>query len=385
MKFDDGLRLEALKDYRVLGTPDVGVFDDIAMLASRIFNAPIVLVTLIGETTQLFKGRIGTDVTEAPREHSFCEFTIRQDEPLVVRDLASDERFSKNPAVLAGIRFYCGVPVRTPEGHALGTLCLMDSKVRDIGADAIKSLQALARKVEVELEMRRRLALFEESMTAHREQQRSRDLLTAMVVHDLRGPLTSLTISAALVQPADAESKEDLRHVLEAAERMRRMLSDMLDISLYDAGQLKPRKSRLCLAELAKTVARSLTKIAAEKGQVVLLDLETSFVDADPELLERVLSNLVGNAMAHGPSNEPITLSVRSGRVEVRDNGNSISSADRERIFEALTRGEAAATNGYGLGLAFCRLAVASHGGKIGVVPNEGKGNCFFFELPLPI
>ena len=222
-------------------------------------------------------------------------------------------------------------------------------------------------------------------METQREQQRSRDLLTAMVVHDLRGPLTSLTISASLIQPADDESKEDLGHVIEAAERMRRMLSDMLDISLYDAGQLKLRKSRLCLAELTKSVARRLTKIAAEKGQVVLLDLETSQVDADPELLERVLSNLVGNAMAHGPSNEPITVSVRRGRVEVRDNGNTISSADRERIFEALTRGSGASKNGYGLGLAFCRLAVASHGGKVGIEPNAEKGNCFFFELPLPV
>ena len=385
MKFDDGLRLEALKDYRVLSTPDAGVFDDIAMLASRIFNAPIVLDTLIGETTQLFKGRIGFDLTEVPREHSFCEITIRQEDPLVVRDLSNDERFKRNPFVLGGIRFYCGVPVRTPEGHALGTLCLMDSKVRDIGEDEVRSLQALARQVEVELEMRRRIALFEESMELQREQQHSRDLLTAMVVHDLRGPLTSLTISASLVQPADDESREDLGHVVAAAEQMRRMLSDMLDISLYDAGQLKLRRSRFLLDDLSKAVARRLTKIAAEKGQIVLLDLEASPVEADPELLERVISNLVGNAIAHGPANEPITLSVRGGRVEVRDNGNTISSADRERIFEPLTRGASASTTGYGLGLAFCRLAVASHGGKIGVEPNEGKGNCFFFELPLPV
>ncbi len=385
MNFDEGLRLEALKEYRVLSTPDAGVFDDIAMLASRIFNAPIVLVTLIAETTQLFKGRIGIDVSQAPREHSFCEFTIRQEEPLVVRDLSSDERFKNNPFVVGGIRFYCGVPVRTPEGHALGTLCLMDSKVRDIGDDALKSLQALARQVEGELGMRRRLALFEESMALQRQEQRSRDLLTAMVVHDLRGPLTSLTISASLVQPADDESKEDLSHVLAAADQMRRMLSDMLDISLYEAGQLKLRKSRFCLAELSKAVARRLTKIAAEKGQVVLLDLETSFVDADPELLERVVSNLLGNAIAHGPANEPITLSVRGGRVEVKDNGNTITSPERERIFEPLTRGASASTNGYGLGLAFCRLAIASHGGKIGVEPNEEKGNRFFFELPLPV
>jgi signal transduction histidine kinase len=385
MQFDEGGRLEALRDYRVLSTPDGGVFDDIAMLASRIFSAPIVMVTLLAETNQLFKGRVGFSVNEAPREHSFCNYAIRQDDPLVVNDLSLDERFNQNPLVLGGLRFYCGVPVRTPEGHALGTLCLMDKEVREISSGELHALKALGRRVEDELEMRRRLAWVEETVVVQREQQRTRDLLTAMVVHDLRGPLTSLTLSAALVRPADDESREDLERVQEAAERMRRMLSDMLDISLYDAGKLKVRKTQFCMADLVRSVTRRLTKIASEKQQVFQLEgEERAIVEADPELLERVLSNLVGNAMAHGPSNQPIIVSVRASplRVEVRDSGKVISEPERERIFEAHTRGEAASSKGYGLGLAFCRMAVNSHGGKIGVEPNGAGGNCFFFELP---
>jgi len=131
---DERGRLEALADYRVLDTPPEPAFDNITGLASSIFRTPIALVSLVDEHRQWFKSRVGLDVAETPREISFCDHAIRADATLVVEDATRDPRFVDNPLVVGEphVRFYCGVVLRTPEGHGLGTLCLIDRVARTI-------------------------------------------------------------------------------------------------------------------------------------------------------------------------------------------------------------------------------------------------------------
>jgi signal transduction histidine kinase len=118
-------------------------------------------------------------------------------------------------------------------------------------------------------------------------------------------------------------------------------------------------------------------------------DDEAMALDADPELLTRVLENLVGNAVTYAGSAGPITIACRAKpgalTVEVRDHGPVVPAAERERVFDPLTRGSGTVSMapGHGLGLTFCRRAIEAHGGSIGVRPNpDGRGNCFFFVLP---
>ena len=151
-------RLNVLWQYEVLDTVPEELFDDLTELAARICEAPIALISLVDEKRQWFKSRIGTTVTETSRDISFCAHAIRQSDLFIVPDATKDERFFKNPLVTSDpkIRFYAGAPLITPDGYALGTLCVIDKVPRELRPDQKHALVILARHVVSQLELRRR-------------------------------------------------------------------------------------------------------------------------------------------------------------------------------------------------------------------------------------
>jgi len=154
-------RLAALMGYDVLDTLPEAAFDDIVFLASVICETPIALISLVDESRQWFKARVGFELEETSREAAFCAHAILQpEEILVVPDALKDPRFATNPLVTdaPGIRFYAGVPLNNPQGLPLGTLCTMDSVPRQLTADQARALSALSREVMVHLELRRTVA-----------------------------------------------------------------------------------------------------------------------------------------------------------------------------------------------------------------------------------
>ncbi|MEZ5292768.1 MAG: ATP-binding protein [Vicinamibacterales bacterium] len=159
MATDEQARLSALRRYRILDTEPEQRFDDLTMLASQICETPISLITLIDTDRQWFKSRVGLDVVETVRSVAFCTHAIRQEGILQVPDAAGDDRFRHNPFVTGepNIRFYAGAPLVTPDGHALGTLCVIDVKPRRLSAPQLRALAALRRQVEAQLELRRNL------------------------------------------------------------------------------------------------------------------------------------------------------------------------------------------------------------------------------------
>ena len=152
-------RLAALRKYEILDTdPEVG-FDDLALLASHICATPMAAITLVDQDRQWFKARVGLAVRETPRSISFCTHAIQQRGIFVVPDASKDERLRNNPQVTGDphIRFYAGAPLVTREGHALGTLCVVDRRPRHLTEGQAEALGALRRQVEAQLELRRRL------------------------------------------------------------------------------------------------------------------------------------------------------------------------------------------------------------------------------------
>jgi len=156
---DEDARLEALRDLEILDSGPEQDFDDLALIASQICGTPISMISLIDHDRQWFKAKVGFEAQETPRDLAFCAHAILQRDLFVVPDATKDPRFSGNPLVTTDpkIRFYAGAPLRTPEGHALGTLCVVDRLPRQLTEEQETALRALSRQVEARLELRRRL------------------------------------------------------------------------------------------------------------------------------------------------------------------------------------------------------------------------------------
>ncbi len=150
---DENIRLNTLRALNILDTEPEERFDRLTRMARRMFNVPIALVSLVDEKRQWFKSCIGLDVLETPRDISFCGHAILGNEPFIIPDARNDERFADNPLVTGEpyLRFYAGCPLELPKGHKLGTLCIIDSKPREMDEEDLTLLKDLASMAEKEI------------------------------------------------------------------------------------------------------------------------------------------------------------------------------------------------------------------------------------------
>jgi adenylate cyclase len=174
-------RLVALTNYAILDTlPEAG-FDEITELAAQICGCPAALVSFVDASRQWIKAKYGplpAELSECPREISICTATICHSDILYVSDLIKDQRFNTSPLVTGDmhIRFYCGVPLITQDGYALGTLCVIDFEPRELTFAQQEALRRLARQTMVHLELRRQLLVRNEVL---RDLERARDTAVA--------------------------------------------------------------------------------------------------------------------------------------------------------------------------------------------------------------
>lgn len=200
-------RLDALARYAILDTPRERDFDDIVFLAAQICDAPTALISLVDDRRQWFKAATGFEIAETVREIAFCAHAIAETETLVIEDARLDARFAQNPLVTGDphVRFYAGAQLLTPDGLALGTLCVLDSRPRGLPDAQRLALEALARQVVSLLEMRRLLAQSRIDRSRHQLIIETA-VEYAIITTDLTGVIESWSAGAAQMfeRPAEA-------------------------------------------------------------------------------------------------------------------------------------------------------------------------------------
>jgi signal transduction histidine kinase len=218
-----------------------------------------------------------------------------------------------------------------------------------------------------------------------------KERLSAFVVHDLKNPVNTLDLHAQVLlrDPGlPPRARESVLHIRDEARSLLRLILNLLDISKSEEGRLTPRRAEVDLEALTREIAEAFELRARNAQLQIERHVGAPSVSADPDLLRRVLENLLDNALRHAPLGSTVHLRVtRDGDavlLSVTNTGRSIPPELRERLFEAFVQGGEDALvqrAGRGLGLAFCRLAVEAHGGKIWI-EDANPGATFCVRLP---
>jgi two-component sensor histidine kinase len=314
---DEPQRLIALKRYDLLDTPPEEAFDRLTRLAAGVLGMPISLITLIDETRQWFKSRHGFDALWTRREVAFCSRTILDTEPLVVPDATADDRFVANPLVTGepNIRFYAGAPLVTPEGHVLGTLCVIDRLPHpEFSDEQRRLLQDLAGLVMTEIEVRSAILALRQTVREHQESERrlqrslaETEILLREVHHRVRNNLQVVDTLLALQirhTPAVAEHLRDLRHRVYCLGMVHQKLIQSADLETIN------------LAEFLRDLCWSLAASDTDRQGRVTLNVTAEPRDVALKIdfaipLGLLITELVTNAYKHAfPSDQPGTIDV---------------------------------------------------------------------------
>lgn len=379
--FAEALRLETLRGYHILDTPQEAAFDDLTRIAAHVCQAPIALVSLVDRDRQWFKSVQGLDVRQTPIEQSVCAHAILQDGLFVVEDTLQDARFADNPLVTGHphMRFYAGALLKTPDGMPLGTVCVLDTRPRKLEAAQAETLLALARQAMTQMELRRLLA--QEQEASH-----YRARLMAIAGHDLKTPLRAAAYAVEKLQRSASDAQ---RPILESAREHLRQIGqefqELATMAAAGAAQARPSLEPLPLAEVLEPVLSNWRRLAASKG-LQLRSVPTSLVVCSHRaLLSTLLGNLVGNAVKYTEHGRVLVGCRRRGErviVEVIDTGIGLDEDDASKVFNAFRQADPR-SEGLGVGLWIVHSTAQTLECPVQVRSRKGVGSRFSVSLPL--
>lgn len=235
-------RLAKLDSYCILDTDPETAYDDITFLAAQICRVPTALISLIDADRQWFKSKVGLDICETARDIAFCTYAIATpDDILVVPDARQDERFADNPLVTQPphIRFYAGAPLVTPDGYALGTLCVIDYQPRCLSQEQLQALSALSRQVVNQLELRLNLSKMQQEIAARQQiEAEVRQLNTELEqrvqarTQELAFINQQLKVEVATRQNTEQALRQAQKHLRRQTNQLEQTLSGILNSSL---------------------------------------------------------------------------------------------------------------------------------------------------------
>lgn len=389
---DEAQRLAAVRSYNLLDTLPEKDFDNITALTATICEVPISLVTLLDADRNFLKSHYGLNFNESPRNTSFCGHAILDESSIfIVEDARKDPRFSDNPLVTElNAIFYAGVRLINSEGYPLGTLCIFDTKPRQLSKSQKKALSAMAYQIVNLFEARKRNRALLALQHELKEKNESLKNFAGMVSHDMKMPLANMIITSDMLkskygQLLDAQGQEYLDYIKQSSFTLSEYITGLLEH--YESDKTAALTDEVIdSVDLLEEVIELLN---------INIDCEINLPETNIELhanraaLEQIILNLVGNSLKYNDKDRiiiTIDCNEKDGfyHFTISDNGMGIPKDKLPHIFNLFaTTGtlDRYGKKGNGIGLSTVKKLVTKLGGEIAVSSKLGAGTTFQFSI----
>ena len=419
-------RQQALDELAILDTDAEESYASIVRLASYICGTPMAIITFVDRDRQWFKATTVPLPSELPRETSFCGHAILADDVFVVEDAHEDARFHDNPLVTGApyVRFYAGQRLLTPDGLAVGTLCVIDSMPRQLTPAQHDALRTLGRQVSSLLELRVRVRQLEHEVRDRTEAEgiaqaarldaiearelaerasRAKSDFLAHMSHELRTPLNAIIGFSNVIRKnrdgrLSAADQSFVERISTNGQHLLQLINDILDIAKIESGRTELHLGAVSLSDLVQETVAELQGRIVGDGRTSPVHLtgevppHVAAIESDRLRLKQILVNLVGNALKFTEQGRVVVRVVTDSaghpqRIDVTDTGIGIPANRIDAIFQVFEQGDVATSQRYGgtgLGLAISRALAEQLGLRITVQSRVGAGSVFSLVLAAP-
>lgn len=404
-------RLDELYQYQILDSLPEDEYNDIVKLVSYITQSPIAYISFVDKDRQWFKAKIGIEEEQTSRDVAFCGHAILQEGPLEIEDTLKDKRFHDNPLVTdkPNLRYYMGMPLYTPRGFPVGTLCVADYTPRQLSQEQREALTILSRQVIKSLELRRSNLNLSKDL-------KNKNQFLATFTHDIRNQIHIIegVMSACELKEdkIDPEMQQNIEIINDSTDFIAKLVNNLMDLSKIEGKSLTLEKNIFSLDEMLQSLVKSFNIKSSQVNTEIFYQKDNKipeYLIQDSFRLQQVLVNLLSNAIKftengniflevkiQGDNQNNITYETEDKKslwltFNVTDSGPGIPQKQQKSIFDAYFQvkdEQGKWRKGSGLGLMICKNLVELMGGAITmtspVVQREGYhyGTRFSFNLP---
>ncbi len=386
-------RVKALERYENLekGIQRDEVFDRLAALAALICNAPVAFIKLVGRDKQYVKASFGSEGSTMPRSAGVCQYTIMQDDVLEIRDSLEHEIFKNDPNLPGPdkLRFYAGVPLKTPDGYKVGTLCVIDKKPGILSESQKEAIKTLADEIISRYE----LISLQNLMS---EKNAEKDELIKIVSHDIRNPLGGIINFSELLleELEDPDHIEMVKNIEKGGETILSVISLMLDSDYVRNKTFIVKREPVDVVKLTNKVIGLFKNALDRKNQELIVEMDNQMDgELDKEMWELVVGNLLSNAIRFTPRKGTITIKlttlIKTKRLldfTIKDTGMGIPDDLLEDIYsgnESIIRPCTEGNESTGFGMFMAKKYVSLLKGMIKVSSVEGEGTVINVLIPI--
>ena len=387
-------RLRILNSYKILDTLPEEDYDAIAKIASGICNTPIALISLVDKDRQWFKSKQGIEATQTPRELAFCAHSIlHPDELFIIDDATKDDRFHDNPLTTEDpkVIFYAGAPLNTAEGHAIGTLCVIDHKPKKLSSHQKDALKLLAKQVVSLLELRKRNFELEKTNQKIVKLNEQLNDFAYRLTHDLKSPISGVNFLVDVLKQdyfklfKETGAEEYINLIYSRMNYMGTLVDEILEYTKVNTENIVYEKFNV------KTILDSIIRnIDFEEKIHLHTDALDFTIESSKIGFVQVFQNLISNSRKY-TDEEDVNLTVEFKKDHqfyhfiYSDNGPGIEEKYWNKVFNMFETLNNENNDNTGIGLATVKSIIKRLGGEIYIKnrADEKKGISFHFTTSI--